>query len=200
MSAANTSPFPAVKTWEFWRNQAVYFCLFSLVGHWMEIPYCMFIDGLFGIVDDNSLVWADPMLPFPVYGFGVVICALVMVPLKRWLSMRCGNDKRAAFEFFIAGVLVAMAMELTQGFIQNMPDENGVYPLWDNSQLPFNILGQAWLVNDVFLSMVITLYVWLIYPALEYGIAKLPPRFANVATVVIVIAFAILLVVKNTAV
>ena len=50
----------------FWRNLAVYFCVFSVLGHWMEIVYCSFMN-VFGIVDADSLVWDDPMYPFLVY-------------------------------------------------------------------------------------------------------------------------------------
>ena len=56
----------------FWRNLAVYFCVFSVLGHWMEIVYCSFMN-VFGIVDADSLVWDDPMYPFLVYGVGVVV-------------------------------------------------------------------------------------------------------------------------------
>ena len=81
-------------TWPFWRNLAVYFCVFSLVGHWLEIPYCMFMDQ-FGIVDDDSLVWDDPFYPFCVYGVGVVVCAVALLPLKNWLLRRCKTRARA---------------------------------------------------------------------------------------------------------
>ena len=69
----------------FWRNLAVYFCVFSVLGHWMEIVYCSFMN-VFGIVDADSLVWDDPMYPFLVYGVGVVVCALVLMPLKTALA------------------------------------------------------------------------------------------------------------------
>ena len=35
----------------------------------------------------------------------------------------------------------------------------GVYPLWDNSDLPLNVLEQAWLVNDLGLGAVATFYI-----------------------------------------
>ena len=28
------------RTWAFWRNLIMYFCVFSVVGHWMEAAYC----------------------------------------------------------------------------------------------------------------------------------------------------------------
>lgn len=195
-SSSAQSPFAPLATWTFWRNQAVYFCAFSLVGHWLEILYCLFMDANFGIVDPESLVWEDAFYPFPVYGFGVLVCAVVMVPLKQWLLLRCKGKGAAAGAFFIIGVVAAMAMELAQGFLQNQPDENGVYPLWDNSHLPLNILGQAWLVNDVMISLVMLAYVWLLYPVMERGIAKLPQRAANVGAVLIVVGFIVLCAVK----
>ena len=57
-----------------------------------------------------------------------------------------------------------MAMELAMAFLLNQPDAADNYPLWDNSQLPGNILGQAWIVNDIGLGAVAMLYTWAIYP------------------------------------
>ena len=33
----------------------MYFCFFSVAGHWIEILYCSFMN-IFGIVDADSLV------------------------------------------------------------------------------------------------------------------------------------------------
>lgn len=179
----------------FWRNQAVYFCLFSVLGHWMEIVYCNFMN-IFGIVDPESLVWDDPMYPFCVYGIGVLVCALVLVPLRIQLVRRRKTMADAAVEFFIITVLVCMAMELTMGLILNQPDAAGNYPLWDNSQLPGNILGQAWIVNDVGLDAVAMLYTWVVYPLCQKALAKVPIRIMNAASAIIVVGFVVLCVVK----
>ncbi len=179
----------------FWRNQAVYFCLFSVLGHWMEIAYCSFMN-IFGIVDPNSLVWDDPMYPFCVYGVGILVCALVLVPLRIQLVKRRRTLWGAALEFFIITVLVCMAMELTMGLMLNQPDAAGNYPLWDNSQLPGNILGQAWIVNDVGLGAVAMLYTWVVYPLMQKALSRVPIRVMNVAAAVIVVGFVALCIVK----
>ena len=111
-------------TWPFWRNLAVYFCAFSLVGHWLEIVYCTFMD-LFGIVDEDSLVWDDPFYPFLVYGVGCVVCAVALLPLKDRLLRRCSTRTRAIVSFFVITVLVCMVMELGMGLILNQPDAAG---------------------------------------------------------------------------
>lgn len=179
----------------FWRNQAIYFCFFSVAGHWMEIVYCSFMN-IFGIVDPDSLVWDDPMYPFMVYGFGVLVCALLLVPLRIQLVKRRKTMWGAALEFFIITVLVCMVMELGMGLMLNQPDAAGNYPLWDNSQLPGNILGQAWIVNDIGLGAVAMLYTWVIYPLCQKALSKVPIRVMRPVSAFVVVGFIVLCVVK----
>lgn len=176
----------------FWRNLAVYFCVFSVLGHWMEIAYCLFMDVCFGIVEDDSLVWDDPLYPFLVYGVGVVVCAVALLPLKTRLVAKRRTLAGAGAQFFLIAVLVCMGMELAMGFMLNRPDATGEYPLWDNSELPLNVLGQAWLVNDVALAAVAMLYTWVVYPLCERALAKVPPRAMNAVAAVVVVGFAAL--------
>ncbi|MDU1881147.1 MAG: hypothetical protein E6776_08200, partial [Eggerthella sp.] len=98
----------------FWRNLAVYFCVFSVLGHWMEIVYCSFMN-VFGIVDADSLVWDDPMYPFLVYGVGVVVCALVLMPLKTALVARRATLVSAGIQFFAAVKTTAATFAFTVG-------------------------------------------------------------------------------------
>lgn len=184
----------------FWRCMAIAFCVFSVVGHWMEIPYCLFMDGTFGIVDDDSLVFADPMYPFLVYGIAAVLAALVLVPLRDWLRRHRPSFARAVIDFFLLAVFASMAGELIMGWLLNQPDPyTGLYPLWDNSYLPGNIFKQAWIVNDVLLGAVVTLFVWVLYPALVKLVHLVPERYGWPVTIVVVVSFAILCIVKFSA-
>ncbi|BDE97793.1 putative ABC transporter permease [Raoultibacter timonensis] len=185
----------APDSWAFWRNLAVYFCAFSVIGHWLEIAYCTFMN-LFGIVDADSLVWDDPMYPFLVYGIGTAVCTIALVPLKLKLIERRKTMAAASAQFFIVTVIVCMLMELAMGFMLNQPNAAGVYPLWDNSQLPLNILSQAWLVNDIALGALAMLYTWGIYPLCEKLLAKLPPIAMNVMAAIVVSSFIVLCIVK----
>ena len=183
----------APKTVRFWRVMAVAFCVFSILGHWMEIPYCLFMDWAFGIVEDDSLVFADPMYPFCVYGFAAVGAALVLVPYRKFLVTHRSTIARAVIEFFIVAVLVSMLGELIMGLLLNQPDPiTGEYPLWDNSYLPGNILKQAWLVNDILLGAVITLYVWVLYPITVKVVNAIPERWGWPVTIIVVVSFAVL--------
>ena len=185
------------KRFAFWRNLIVYFCAFSWIGHWMEIPYCLFNDFFFGIVDDNSVVFTHPLEPFMVYGIGVIVCIMVMVPLKNALVKHNKRFWLAAVEFYVIAVFLSMMMELVMGLLMNQPDPvTGVYPLWDNSQLPGNILQQAWIVNDVLLGAILMLYTWVVYPACQKLYGKMPWRTAEIVSAIIIIAFIIVCIIE----
>lgn len=185
----------APNAFAFWRNQAVYFCAFSVIGHWMEIVYCSFMN-IWGIVDADSLVWDDPMYPFIVYGVGVLVCSLILVPVRIRLVELSSSTWVAAGVFFLITVIVCMDMELAMGFMLNQPNELGEYPLWDNSELPGNILGQAWIVNDIGLGAVATLYTWVIYPLCQKALSKVPYRVMNIIAVAVVVGFIYLCVTR----
>lgn len=181
----------------FWRCMALAFCAFSLIGHWMEIPYCLFNDWAFGIVEDDSLVFADPMYPFLVYGIAAVLGALFLVPFRDWLVDHYQPLWRAVIRFFLFAVFASMMGELIMGFMLNQPDPlTGEYPLWDNSVLPLNILNQAWLVNDILLGGVVTLYIWVLYPALVNLVRAVPEKYGWPLCIVVVVSFTALCVVK----
>ena len=167
----------APRTWAFWRAVIVCFCLFTLVGHWLEIPYCLFMGSAFGIVDANYNVWTDPWYhPYWVYGFGAVIVTLVIEPLKERIIMKRKTLWGALLESFIVLVLLSMLIELIVGWLINQPDALGEYPYWDNSELPLNIFGQAWLVNDIFIGIAAMLYVWIVYPLVCEMFVHMKPK------------------------
>ena len=136
------------------------------------------------------------MYPFLVYGIGTAVCTIALVPLKLKLIERRKTMAAASAQFFIVTVIVCMLMELAMGFMLNQPNAAGVYPLWDNSQLPLNILSQAWLVNDIALGALAMLYTWGIYPLCEKLLAKLPPIAMNVMAAIVVSSFIVLCIVK----
>jgi len=181
------------KTWAFWRATIVCFCVCCIVGHWFEMPYCSIMD-LFGIVADDYAVWTDPWYhPYWVYGAGAVGLILGIEPLKEYIMKKCKTLRGAFMVTWLIAIFLSMIMELVFGLIVNQPDANGVYPYWDNSQLPLNVFGQAWLVNDVFIGLAGMLCIWFIFPLVCAGFRKLEWRFderaANIVLMCVVAAF-----------
>lgn len=180
------------RTWAFWRSLIIYFCLFSIVGHWMEAAFCLLIKyGIVpGIYDPNSQIWSDWLYPFPVYGFGTVACALVLYPIKNALQRRIHNGWGPVAASFVVNTLVCSAIELTLGLIQNQPVD-GVYPLWDYSNMFCNFMGQICLQNSLAFGAVATLMTWIVYPGLEKLMGRLSNNAANVLFIVVIAFFAI---------
>ena len=178
--------------WRFWRNLVTCFCICCIIGHWFEIPYVLIMDRAFGIVEENYAVWTDPWyFPYWVYGFGAVVMTLFLEPFKEHFLRKRKTKAGAVLETFVFAVILAAAMEVIFGWIVNQPDEFGVYPYWDNSQLPLNILGQAWLVNDIAIGLIAILYLWVIYPLVCKGYERLSTKAGLVVFGIVVVAFAV---------
>ena len=185
--------FSRLRTWPFWRAMILYFCIVSVVGHLIEYPYCWLGMTFFGSVDPTSEVLTNPFKPFFVYGVGVVLCCVLLEPFRELLLRRFSRPSAALLVFYVVSVFIGMAFELTQGFLQNQPVD-GVYPLWDVSDYPGNILGQAWIVNDIFIGALITLIVWVVLPWANGLVDRLSERTANRLCAIVVVATAILTV------
>ncbi len=180
------------KTWDFWRNMIIYFCLFSIVGHWMEAGLCLFIKyGIVpGIYDPNSGIWRDYLSPFPVYGAGMVACGLLLYPIKTKLEEKLGGVWKPLLLSFIVNTLVCAVIELILGLTSNQP-VNGVYPLWDYSTMPFNFMGQICLQNTTAFGVVATLMTWAVWPALQSISAKMPNDLRRAFFVAVVVFYAL---------
>lgn len=183
----------------FWRNLVLYFCIFSVVGHWMEWSVCWLIRwGIVpGTYDPNSGIWHDMLNPFFVYGIAFVFIGLLLFPIKNWLTkVLHGNIPAAVAASFVVNTLFCAAIELALGFACNMPPDpvTGKLPLWDYQDMAFNFMGQICLLNTAFFGVMATIMTWLVYPALEKAFSKIPKDVMNIVTVVVVVVFFILVV------
>lgn len=190
----HTVGFVRLRDWQYWRRLVLFFCIFSVVGHLVEFPYCWIGMTYFGSVDPDNEVITNPLKPFFIYGVGIVLCSVFLEPFRRFLLGRAPSAVRALIAFYLVSIFIAMAFELIQGFTQNQP-VNGEYPLWDVHDLPGNILGQAWIVNDLLLGALITFVVWLVLPFSNRLADRLEPRTANILCAVVVTLTLILTVV-----
>ena len=182
------------RTWAFWRNLIMYFCVFSVVGHWLEAGYCTFIRfGILpGIYDPNSQIWSDWLYPFPVYGFGAVACVLLLYPLKTWLQRHLRGTVGPLLISFVANGLVCTGIELAMGLMLNQPLPDGSLPLWDYRDMFCNFMGQVCLQNGVAFGLAATFMTWIVYPGLETLFARTTSDVMNTAFVAVAVGFVVL--------
>ncbi len=178
--------------WPFYRNLIMYFILFSVIGHWMEMGMCQFI--IMGLVQgeydaSNTLLWRDWLYPFPMEGAAVVIIALVLYPFFLWLKKKFAGKKRwlAYVISFFAGALLCTLIEFSMGLIVNADLQ-----LWDYRDNFCNIMGQVCLQNTTAFGVVAAIITWWVYPLMERWIARVPRDIMNIVFVVVAIFGAII--------
>ena len=174
----------ATKGWPKWRNLIMYYCVFSVIGHWMELAFCLLIQA--GIVQgetdlSNTMLWRDLLFPFPMEGIAVVICALWLYPLKQWFVAKIDKPFIPLLCSFIVNGLLCTCIEFIGGITFNAQHQH-----WDYSNMPFNFMGQVCLQNAIGFAFVCTLIVWVVYPAMERFIARVPGDVMNIVFVGVV--------------
>ena len=178
--------------WPFVRNLIIYFIVFSVVGHWMEMAMCQLIilNVVQGDYDPtNTMLWRDWLYPFPMEGAAVVVIALVLYPFFLWLKKKFPGKKRiiAYVISFLAGALLCTIIEFSMGLLVN-----DHYQLWDYRENFCNIMGQVCLQNTAAFGVVAAIITWWVYPLMERWIARVPRDIMNIAFVVIAVFGAII--------
>ncbi|MBQ9041378.1 MAG: hypothetical protein IJ111_01020 [Eggerthellaceae bacterium] len=167
-----------VRTRVFWRDLAIYFIAFSLLGHWAEMLFCqLIVAGVFmGDYDpSNAMLWSQWLYPFTAEGAAAVAIVVVLHPAARWLLRKTGGRVwLAVILSFLLNALVCTSIDFTTGMIANQD-----YQLWDYRALPFNFMGQVVLQNSMVYSIAATLIVWVFYPLLDTALRRMPRGAAN---------------------
>lgn len=173
-------------SWPFVRNLIMYFCIFSFLGHWMEVSFCLAIKaGLVGGEYDpsNTMLWRDWFYPFPMHGMAVVLIGVLLYPLWRTLVRRTNVVVGSLLSFVINGVTCGL-IEFSFGLLWNADLQN-----WDYTNMPFNIMGQVCLQNVIGFAFAASVIAWMVYPWLERTLAKLPEAAMNITAVVVLMVF-----------
>jgi uncharacterized membrane protein len=176
----------------FWRDVAMFFMVFSVVGHWMERVYGLFLFHFANIYDPTAPLWRDFLSPFNIYGIGAVVCILLLFPLKRLLERRFKRVWLVLLVSFVANTLACTLIELIGGLLTNHPDASGRLIYWDYSNMPFNFMGQICLQNALCFGLVATLMVWSVFPAIEGFILRCSQDAVNVVSVIILVVYLLL--------
>ena len=179
-----SADYIATTGWPRTRNLILYYCVFSVLGHWMELAFCLLIRA--GVVagdydPTNTMLWRDLLFPFPMEGLAVVICAVWLYPFKNWLIEKINKPLIPLLVSFVTNALLCSALEFVGGLLANPNHE-----LWDYSNMPFNIMGQVCLQNAIGFGIACTLIAWIVYPAMERAIARIPGDVMNVVFVAVV--------------
>ena len=172
-SGAETIEGPLIRApwYERFRKHGLYFMGFSMVGHWVEILFCLGIKhGIFkgGYDRENHMLWDQWMFPFPAEGTAAVLADMMLMPAKDAIQAKTASlpekvrTPAAVAGSFLANQAVCTAVDFGTGMVANRN-----YELWDYRDMRFNFMGQVCLQNSLFYSTLATWGVWQLLPALE---------------------------------
>lgn len=163
----------------FWKRVITYTVLMAVVGHLIENVYTGigFHLGSFTINDPNYAdIWLRPFKPMWVYSICTIFFFFLIIPLKERIHKQLRSKTLNVAVVFGVAFLIAFLTELVMGLLLNQPNEQGVYPLWDFTGYDWTVLNQAYLVNDLWYAVLISICAFVIFPLLERRLAKLNPR------------------------
>ncbi len=155
------------KSPEFWMRLLIYFFVFSIAGHWMEMGVQILVQhGLFPgtIASPDSLTWRDSLNPFFIYGIAVAICGLALYPLYLKLREKLPHLWQALLISFLINTLFCTGAELVLGFLFNAD-----YHAWDYRGQFMNFMGQICLLYTVSFGIASSIITWFVYPMMERG-------------------------------
>jgi uncharacterized membrane protein len=150
----------------FWRNIFLYFWVFSLVGHFVEVFWEWFTNSGF---DPNNVPTITPLAA--PYGFAVVAVILLVYPIYKRFK------RPNILLIFILSALVTAAVEYLCAVVIVL--FLGHNPFWDYSYVSYNLNGYICLHNVVLFGLASTLFIRFIFPHTERLMKKSSNRFIN---------------------
>lgn len=150
------------------RNLNVfYFLIYSMLGWFFEIIYCLAVDGTFA----NRGMSNGPYLP--IYGFGAIIIINLIAP-------HC----KSVISLFFSSAIICTALEyLTSWYLE----ATFKISLWDYSSYPLNINGRVCLWNSVLFGLLAILVIRYFQPLLNKYLTKIPERIRPTLSILIVV-------------
>lgn len=146
----------------FWQELFIYFVVFSIAGHYLEIIWFFFQY----LATDNPmrLPITPTMLVAIPYGLGIVAMLMLIIPLKE-------KYKLSPFAIFVLNIIITATVEyccaawlvFTEGFNKH----------WNYVNQPFNIDGFTSLSAGIVFGSLATFFIYFIYPVSNKLIKKL---------------------------
>lgn len=167
----------------FWQELFIYFWVFSLIGHYLEL-FWKFLVHL-----QNWRPIMSTIMPLaPPYGLGVVAVILFIKPLIKKYNLNplivfgmCIAVSNIV-EYFCASILVLLV---------------GYNKFWNYSYEPFNIKGFVCLKNGITFGILATLFLYFVYPYCNKFFQKLPKHQFKVIFWIIFLSYLLSLTTLN---
>lgn len=162
-SRTKSRSLPPWRSFAFWQKIFIYYFLFSLGGHYLEILWAIIGQFVFGLPPWRpTIVGIAPLAP--PYGFGAVAAIVIIKPLIKRYNLKF-------LAIFILSVVVSSIVEyLCAACIVLLLGHN---PFWNYSNRFLNINGYICLKNSLLFGVALTFFIYKVLPTSEKIFDKL---------------------------
>lgn len=157
----------------------IYFWVFSLLGHYVEVVWSSSIQ----LINGSPLVIHPVSTIIPLaapYGLGAIAVILLVWPL---IKARKVNP----LTVFVLNIIITGTVEYICAAIVILIF--GHLAFWNYSKLPFNINGYVCLESATLFSIMATLFLYFIYPFSERIIQSINRRTISITFWILFIAY-----------
>ena len=172
-----------IKQWrkpQFWRDSFLYYWIFSLFGHILEL-FWGFAGMQLGLKTPEKFASIPIFAIAAPYGLGAIILILFVYPLVR-------QRKIGIIGAFFLSVILTTIVEIISALAIVIVLGNN--PYWDYSNRPFNLFGFATLGNSLAFGVASIIALYLVFPLISSVRKKFNEKLLNWAFWIIVIGYA----------
>ena len=160
---------------KFWRDLFLYFWVFSLVGHIIELIW-----GLIGYWFDLSAAPRIETIPIIAvaapYGIGAVALLVFVYPFVK-------KEKLGVLATYVLSVLITTVVEFVSALLITLA--LGSNPFWDYSERFMNLFGFVCLTNSLAFGIGALVMLYVMFPWLENWRQKVNQRYLNIAAAIL---------------
>lgn len=170
---------PRWRTVRFWQEIFIYFWVFSLAGHYLEIIVAQAYHLLTGNPPWQPIIMTVVPLAAP-YGMGVVTIILAVIPLMKRYHLQ-------PISVFALSVVATSLVEYGSALFVVIFDGHNQF--WNYSNLPYNINGYVALRSSVAFGVLAVIFIYCVYPYCEKHLRRIKDRHINILFWMLLIAY-----------
>ena len=159
----------SIKSTIFWKKIFIYFWVFSIVGHFIEIIWAQVNHIIFGYPIWKPIIYTFTPVAAP-YGFGAIAVILFVWPLLKRHNLNL-------LGVFFLSVLVTTITEYLCALVVVLFVGHNYF--WSYSDQFLNINGYVCLEASLLFGISATIFLYYIYPFCEKIISRFSPKQFN---------------------
>jgi uncharacterized membrane protein len=172
----------------FWRDMFLYFWIFSLIGHIVEIAWAVF-GMIFGLTFTPVLSTIPIFAIAAPYGLGAVALLILVYPMVKYKKISFG------WSYWLS-VMIATVIEFVSAVLLVIFMGHNYF--WDYSDRFMNLFGFVCLGNSLLFGVISVMALWLLFPRTEKLRQKISEQYLNISFWILFVGYVLVQIVHWT--